>query len=53
MTKYFTLSVKIPLSPFSTKTSQEYEFYLFNASGVAISANWDLDAVPKAYNGAA
>ena len=46
-------TVKIPLSPFSTKTSQEYEFYLFNSSGVAISANWDLDIVPKAYNGAA
>lgn len=37
----------IPLTPFSTKTSQEYEFYLFNDSGVSMSANWDLDIIPK------
>lgn len=41
----------ITLVPFATKTSQEYEFYLFNDSGVAISANWDLDVTPKTYNG--
>lgn len=37
----------VPLTLFSTKTSQEYEFYLFNASGVQMSANWDLDIIPK------
>ena len=46
-------TAKIPLTPFSTKTQQKYEFYLFNDSGQAMSANWDLDGVPKAYNGAA
>lgn len=39
----------IPLLPFATKTSQEYEFYLFNDSGVSMSANWDLDIIPKAF----
>ena len=43
----------ITLTPFSTKTSQEYEIYLINNTGVTIAANWDLDIVPKAYNGAA
>ena len=37
----------ISLAGFSTKSSQEYEFYLFNDSGVQISANWDLDVIPK------
>ena len=37
----------VPLMSFSTKTSQEYEFYLFNGSGVEILANWDLDVIPK------
>ena len=39
----------ISLIPFQMKTSQEYEFYLFNDSGVQISANWDLDIVPKTF----
>ena len=39
----------VPLTYFSTKTSQEYEFYLFNDSGVQISANWDLDIVPATW----
>ncbi len=39
----------VPLTPFATKTSQEYEFYLFNASGVGMSANWDLDIVPASF----
>ena len=43
----------ISLAPFATKSQQEYEFYLFNDSGVQMSANWDLDIVPKAWNGAA
>ena len=30
----------------SMKTSQEFEFYPFNASGVSMSANWDLDIAP-------
>ncbi len=42
----------VPLTPFSTKTSQEYEFYLFNDSGVPVSANWDLDAVSSALGAA-
>jgi len=37
----------VPLRTFSTKTSQEYEFYLQNQSGVQMSANWDLDIIPK------
>ena len=43
----------ISLVPFAVKTSQEYEFYLFNDSGVQISANWDLDVVPSAFGEAA
>ena len=39
----------VPLAPFATKTSQEYEFYLFNDSGVGMSANWDLDIVPATF----
>lgn len=46
-------TAKIPLTPFSTKSQQKYEFYLFNDSGQTMSAGWDLDGVPKAYNGAA
>ncbi|MCP5010110.1 MAG: hypothetical protein GY942_09050 [Aestuariibacter sp.] len=42
----------VPLTPFSTKSSQEYEFYLFNDSGVQVSANWDLDVVPSALGAA-
>lgn len=42
----------ISLVPFSTKSSQEYEFYIFNDTGVTVSANWDFDVVPKAFNGA-
>ncbi len=37
----------VPFRTFATKTSQEYEFYLYNQSGVQMSANWDLDIVPK------
>ena len=36
----------VPLTPYSVKSSQEYEFYLYNDSGVGMSANWDLDIVP-------
>ncbi|MBL4709756.1 MAG: hypothetical protein JKY48_15085 [Flavobacteriales bacterium] len=43
----------IDLRPFTMKASQEFEFYLFNNTGVTISANWDLDVVPITYNGAA
>lgn len=39
----------ISLVPWQMKTSQEFEFYLFNDSGVQISANWDLDIVTKGY----
>ena len=39
----------ISLMSFSTKTSQEYEFYLFNDSGVQMTANWDLDIIPKTF----
>lgn len=39
----------VSLQPFSTKTSQEYEFYLFNDAGVTVSANWDLDIIPKTF----
>ena len=46
-------TAKIPLTPFSTKSQQKYEFYLLNDSGQTMSAGWDLDGVPKAYNGAA
>ena len=46
-------TTKIPLTPFSTKSQQKYEFYLLNDSGQTMSADWDLDGVPKAYNGAA
>jgi len=38
----------INLLPWMMKTSQEFEFYLINRSGVTISANWDLDIVPMA-----
>ena len=37
----------ISLIPWSMKTSQEYEFYLFNDTGVQMSANWDFDIVPS------
>ena len=36
----------IVLEDVMMKTSQEIEFYLFNSSGVQMSANWDLDIVP-------
>ena len=36
----------VSLQSFSTKTSQEYEFRIKNVSGVTISANWDMDAIP-------
>ena len=42
----------VDLRPFTMKAGQEFEFYLFNNTGVAISANWDLDVVPITYNGA-
>ena len=45
-TAYYAI---IPLTPFSTKASQEYEFYLYNNTGVTISANWDLDVIPSTY----
>ena len=38
----------ISLLPWTMKTSQEFEFYLINRSGVTIAANWDLDIVPMA-----
>lgn len=37
----------ISLWHLAMKTSQEYEFYLYNDSGVQMSANWDLDIVPS------
>lgn len=37
----------ISLVEISMKTSQEIEFYLFNDTGVTMSANWDLDIVPS------
>ncbi|PCJ26700.1 MAG: hypothetical protein COA94_04705 [Rickettsiales bacterium] len=43
----------IDLRPFTMKTSQEFEFYLFNNTGETIAANWDLDVVPLSFNGAA
>ena len=43
----------VSLMSFSTKTSQEYEFYLFNNTGVQILANWDLDVIPKTLEPAA
>ena len=39
----------VSLLNFMMKTSQEYEFYILNSSGVQISANWDLDIVPMSY----
>ena len=41
--------VIVPLVNFMMKTSQEYEFYIYNQSGAAISAGWDLDIVPMTY----
>lgn len=38
--------VSVPLLNFMMKTSQEYEFYIYNQSGVLIAANWDLDITP-------
>ena len=38
--------IYVDLSHLTVKTSQEFEFYLYNDSGVQMSANWDLDIVP-------
>ena len=36
------------LEHLNAETSQQYEFYLENATGVTIAANWDLRIYPKA-----
>lgn len=38
----------INLLPWMTKTSQVFEFFLINRSGVIIAADWDLDIIPMA-----
>lgn len=37
----------LSLMPWSTKTSQKYQIFLFNSTGVTISASWVLKIIPK------
>ena len=41
------ISILFSLEP-NTKTSQEWEFYIKNNTGVTIAAGWDLYITPKA-----
>ncbi len=40
------IAIEIPLP--NTKTSQIYEFYIYNRTGVALGTTWELRITPKA-----
>ena len=41
--QYITIDIGLP----NTKTSQTYEFYVENSSGVSLPAGWDIYVTPK------
>jgi hypothetical protein len=43
--QFVPIDVRLP----NQKTSQEYEFYIKNGSGVSLDAGWDIHITPKTY----